>query len=340
MEPPNISLLGEAITTALAATHPDEPRRELYHEPGVTITAGKPENTPLFCIPGAGASVTAFSAFAGFVDHNIPIIGLQPRGLAEPLIPHTSVEAAARSYIKTIEAVCSSGPIHLLGHSFGGWVAMEIARRLATTELRVASLTLIDTEPPARAEKSSLYRPVDVLNAFVATLEMKTQQSLGLTAGTLQSLDNAARIELLRERMISTGLIESRFGVADLQRVIRVFACALRANYFLDKPYCAPVHLILANASALGGDTPRIQNEDLIARWKRWAPEITSWVGPGNHMTILDPPQAQILAEHWSRIVKCIPNLGGLVVPAEVDLNVVGNSNTLGIPNTEPVHRE
>jgi len=38
--------------------------------------------------------------------------------------------------------------------------------------------------------------------------------------------------------------------------------------------------------------------------WKQWAPQAISWAGPGNHMTILNQPHVQILADWWQNSVK------------------------------------
>src|SRR5207248_8081121 len=77
-----------------------------------------------------------------------PIYGLQPRGVDGRLIPHSTVSSAAESYVRAINQVQAEGPVHLLGHSFGGWVAFEMAQRLCAAGRTVASVSVIDTEAP------------------------------------------------------------------------------------------------------------------------------------------------------------------------------------------------
>jgi thioesterase domain-containing protein len=38
-----------------------------------------------------------------------------------------------------------------LGHSFGGWIALELAQRLREEGAEVASLTIVDSRAPAEA---------------------------------------------------------------------------------------------------------------------------------------------------------------------------------------------
>jgi len=80
----------------------------------------------------------------------VAIYGLQPRGLEGELVPQSTVLAAAESYLRAINEIYPKGPIHLVGHSFGGWVAFEMAKLLVDAETKcvIASLTILDSEAP------------------------------------------------------------------------------------------------------------------------------------------------------------------------------------------------
>lgn len=55
---------------------------------------------------------------------------VQHRGLDGGAEPFSLVETAAQAYLDAIDKVQPEGPVHLLGHSFGGWIVFEMAARL------------------------------------------------------------------------------------------------------------------------------------------------------------------------------------------------------------------
>ncbi len=100
---------------------------------------------PLFCIhPGGGVS-WPYSGLIRAFDGEQPIYGLQARGLARPAELPDSLGAMAEDYLDQIRGVQPSGPYHLLGWSFGGLVAYEMAVRLRGRGEQVAFLALLDS---------------------------------------------------------------------------------------------------------------------------------------------------------------------------------------------------
>ncbi|GAA0280040.1 hypothetical protein GCM10010302_17240 [Streptomyces polychromogenes] len=100
---------------------------------------------PLFCVhPVEGTS----AGYAGLLPHlpaDQPVYGLQADGL-EPggSVPGTLGEMAAE-YVRRIRSVQPQGPYQLLGWSFGGVVAHEIAVRLREAGEAVSLLALMDS---------------------------------------------------------------------------------------------------------------------------------------------------------------------------------------------------
>jgi thioesterase domain-containing protein len=156
------------------------------HEALLTIQRGAPDRAPLACMPGAGDNVAAFSALAAALDPDQPILGLLPRGLAQGQVPHTSVQAAARAHLAALLRQVSSGPIHPLGHSFGGWIAFEMALQLRALGRTPASVTLVDTDPPA-GPKAPEYSHLDALLHLIELFELRgpslalRREDLGMT---------------------------------------------------------------------------------------------------------------------------------------------------------------
>ncbi|MCX4820787.1 amino acid adenylation domain-containing protein [Streptomyces sp. NBC_01142] len=104
-------------------------------------------DAPLFCVhPAAGISW----GYVGLLRHLDPdraVYGLQSRGLTEHGWKPASTADMASQYIEEIRKVQPEGPYHLLGWSFGGLVAHDIAVRLQEDGQQVASLTMLDSYP-------------------------------------------------------------------------------------------------------------------------------------------------------------------------------------------------
>jgi thioesterase domain-containing protein/acyl carrier protein len=99
---------------------------------------------PLFCIHPAGGLSWPYHALGNYLD--CPIIGIQQtpqNGEAEP----ASIRDMAKTYADRIQGVYPTGPYNLLGWSFGGAVAHELAIELQRRGYVIARLVLPDAQP-------------------------------------------------------------------------------------------------------------------------------------------------------------------------------------------------
>jgi pristinamycin I synthase-3/4 len=101
---------------------------------------------PVFCFPPASGLGWRYSGLIRELPRGVPIHALQARGYGDggPL-PDTVAEIAADYAARITEL--SPGPYRLLGWSFGGLVAHEVARMLRDTGGEVTFLALLDTAP-------------------------------------------------------------------------------------------------------------------------------------------------------------------------------------------------
>jgi thioesterase domain-containing protein/acyl carrier protein len=137
-----VTLLFEApsVSALSAALHDAEPRR---FSPLVRLSDDT-GGTPLILIPGiAGNIMEVVSLAKKLKPWAIPLYGLQPRGLDPGEVPFDSIEQLAQYYLDEIKARIN-GPFSLLGYSFGGLVAFEIARRCLSEGRRVPAVILLD----------------------------------------------------------------------------------------------------------------------------------------------------------------------------------------------------
>jgi amino acid adenylation domain-containing protein len=102
-------------------------------------------NPPFFFVHGLGGTVMRFRDLARHMAPNQPFFGIQAKGLdgAESCLDR--VEDMAEVYLQDLRSAHPEGPYYLGGYSFGGYVALEMARRLLERGEEVRSLVLLDT---------------------------------------------------------------------------------------------------------------------------------------------------------------------------------------------------
>jgi len=100
---------------------------------------------PFFFVHGLGGSVLRFRDLARHMAPDQPFFGIQAQGLdgTQPCLQ--TVEDMAETYLRDLRAAQPKGPYFLGGYSFGGYVALEMARRLLAGGHEVRLLTLLDT---------------------------------------------------------------------------------------------------------------------------------------------------------------------------------------------------
>jgi thioesterase domain-containing protein len=292
---------GEALAGALARElrRVDERREtgpEARHSPLFPLRF-KGGGAPVYCIPGAGASVVGLAELAACLDPGHPVYGLEPRGMDGTSVPHATVDAAADHYLAEIGDAARAGPIHLVGHSFGGWVACEMALRLLAEGRPPASLSLIDSPVPD-ADDSIVHEADDVeaFLSFLEVLELAAERSFEIDPGPLAALDPASRLRLLHGRMVRFGLVPARSTPALLSGSFRVFSACLRTTWRPTARYARPARLVLLRDPRLDLEADPLRVARVARGWRAWLPHAQVSVGPGNHMTALKRPHVEQLA--------------------------------------------
>jgi thioesterase domain-containing protein len=97
----------------------------------------------LFCVPGGGDGPLQYRALGRRLSSSA-VHAFAYRGMDSRAVPDQSVEAIARHNVAAMLEVDRVGPYQLLGYSFGGAVAMEMARQLAARGAHVALLALLE----------------------------------------------------------------------------------------------------------------------------------------------------------------------------------------------------
>ena len=109
---------------------------------------------PLFLVCPASGSPMCYRELAAELGPDRPVYGLQSPGLGEGEAPCQTVGELAAHFLPAIQQVCPSGPLQIGGWSFGGLVALELAR-LLTACGRQAQVFLLDVGLPPEGQRSA-----------------------------------------------------------------------------------------------------------------------------------------------------------------------------------------
>jgi thioesterase domain-containing protein len=228
--------------------------------PLVRLSAGKGGVRPFFCVHAIGGAVFSYVELAQSLGPELPFYGLQARGLDGRSEPLEDLEEMARQYVRAIRTVQPVGPYRLGGWSFGGAVALEMARQLRAEGAEVDLLALLDSWSPAVC---AAVEPTE------AEVRETVERDLGAAAGLI--------------------------GGEQLERIKSVYRAHLQALFaYRPEPWLdESVFTTLFRAQLLPG-VPDIHANgwgDLILG------DLEICQVPGDHYSMLARPQVEVLAE-------------------------------------------
>jgi|GEM_PF-2963831 len=115
---------------------------ELCEEGHLRLLASGAGAAPIFCLPGVSGELFGFAPFAAAFDGR-PIYGLSPGALAEAFAADPDLHLLTEAYVEAILTVQPNDPYVIVGFSFGGVAAFDLARALQRRGKQV-TLVLID----------------------------------------------------------------------------------------------------------------------------------------------------------------------------------------------------
>jgi acetoacetyl-CoA synthetase len=268
------STIFHAQTIAVLASVLDQPTLPRF-SPFVLIKAGT-RKPPILIAHGLDGCAS-FSNLGKRIQTEHPIYGILAKGVDGMEDPFDCVEDMAQYYVEGLNELQPYGPYILIGYSFGGLVALEMAQRLSESGKQVGLLVLIDAYPHPRY--------------------LSTGQRI-----RLRVLRAARHISEMRQRPIRNAVaylfdgIKRRFGISgadggqDLSETSRLsFArTTLRVK---DKSYVA---LARYRPRAYSGDMKFIKSEndayfpgDPAPIWANLATSFEVDTLPGNHLNMV-----------------------------------------------------
>lgn len=270
--------------------------------PLVEMRSGRPEYPPLYCAPGAGGNILYLQPLSKYIKNEIPFWGLQPPGLDGLTTPAVTVEELASRYIEAIQSHNPDGPYHLSGHSFGGIVAYEMARQLKMDGHEIGKLIILDSPAPQWITPTGLDWAHE--EWLVQVSQIASHQygvDLNVNTDILSGLNVDDQLALLQQRLIDTGVFPVDADINHLKGFMEVYRTNLQMDY-KPKESKLDVDLLLIRSADLQPDEIADEkakeirsNEDL--GWSQWIGGVIEIIEvPGDHLTMLNPPHVEKLA--------------------------------------------
>ena len=129
---------------------------------GVTVVQpGAPGATPLWFVHDLHGSAYSARHLAASLPPSTPVLGFESPFLAEEPPPFSRLETLALRYVTQLQRHQPEGPYRLVGYSFGGVLAFEMARQLTQEGAEVSFLGVVDVGPGYRGRH---YDPAKVLD--------------------------------------------------------------------------------------------------------------------------------------------------------------------------------
>ena len=245
--------------------------------------------TPLFLIHPVSGSVFSYRDLAHNLDANLPIYGIQARGLNGEAKPATQIEEIAAYYIDLLQSVQPTGAYQLCGWSLGGVIAFEMAQQLYRRGEKVSKLVMIDTFAPTLTDISLEVDETNLMANFALNLGGVAGKDFSISIAQLESLDSEERLQYLLARAKADKILPSEVGSNQIRHRWEVYRALSRAiDYYLPQPYSSQIIFFFANDSIESSRDSQLGWSSLTAK-----NAIVHHI-PGNHYSIL---QSKVLAQ-------------------------------------------
>ena len=183
------------------------------------------DRPPLFLVHPIGGNVLCYLNLVKHLPFDQPVYALQAAGAEPGATPLCTMSELAASYIAAIRRVCPEEQYNIGGWSFGGYVAVEMARQLADEEL--ARLILLDTIALEDGPRAVIAES-DLITWFFMELMLEAHgmQPTLPALGSVETDRDALFDSILRQAM-EAGIVPNRSSPQLIRRLYEIF----RANY-------------------------------------------------------------------------------------------------------------
>jgi amino acid adenylation domain-containing protein len=255
---------------------------------------------PLFCVHPADRDVVGYVNLVRHLGADQPVYGLRDLGedLARP------VARIAAEHVAAVRQVQPTGPYHLVGWSFGGFVACEMALQLERAGERVAFLGMLDTLAPELVHAWPWTGDLDVLLGAAHDVAALSRRPFVLERGDLEGLELGEQVRRAVEALHAQGAAPADFDAAALYDGVRTLSDRVRSRAgYAAGPLAGTLTLFRAThdrglmADFLSGYG---EEERETLGWCRHAPRVEVRPVPGSHVTLGSEPHVRVLAREMA----------------------------------------
>jgi phthiocerol/phenolphthiocerol synthesis type-I polyketide synthase D len=250
---------------------------------------------PLFFFHPGGGDTGVYRQLTQLLSSEVGVYGF------DRLEGVTQVEDRVRQYLPELRSVQPHGPYRLAGWSFGGFLAFEMAQQLREAGEEVELLALIDSIIPL--PNDSGLTDVELLEKrferFGEFLEASYGARLELPYEEMARLDDEAQVQLLVGTLRDSGLINGDVSKAILHHQRTSFLDARSLERYQPRAYHGKVTFYSAAEEIPGGlRDHRFDRMDPARGWDEVCADLDLVTVPGHHLSLLDPPNVDVIGKH------------------------------------------
>ncbi|MFQ5419790.1 MAG: thioesterase domain-containing protein [Anaerolineae bacterium] len=249
----------------------------------------KGEKRPLFFIHPSGGSVHWYMLLANYLGEERPFYGIQAQGMNGEQLPHDNLKTMAADYIALIRSTQPDGPFLIGSWSLGVIIAFEIARQLTAAGEEVTALIMLDQGPDLPHEE-----PEDEAEYLMDTFG----KNVPLSLDRLRTMTPDKQIAHVFHEAQKVNWIMPDLTLAQFHLFVRMMQTHTAAwRDYVPQPYPGKIALFRADEQASANGEPDMGWSSLVAGG------VTIIPVPGDHITMLQEPHVQVLAD---RLRNCL----------------------------------
>jgi amino acid adenylation domain-containing protein len=272
---------------------------------------------PLFCVHPADRNVMGYVNLVRHLGPDQPVYGL--RDLGEDLSRPVAVIAA--EHVAAIREVQAEGPYYLLGWSFGGFVACEMAHQLERAGETVAFLGMLDTMAPELVHAWPHSSDVDIITGAAYDVASLSRRPFVLDRDALEGLDADEQVRMVVDALHAQNAAPADFDADALRDGYLTLRARVRSRAgYAPEPFPGTLTLFRAmdvKERMTQFFAPYTEEERRTMGWCRAAAEVEVRPVPGAHVTLGSEPHVRVLA------VEMTDALAAARARAEAGLEVV-----------------